>query len=69
MFDDHDSYSVELKQRYLINCIIERLNDYANTNIRYMYDHDNPILRLADDDTLSDNYCMKKEKITVDMLR
>ena len=69
MFDGHDSYSVDLKQRYLIHCIIERLNDYANTNIRYMYDHDNPILRLADDDTLPDNYCVKKEKITVDMLR
>ena len=69
MFDDHDSYSTGMKQKYLIECVIERLRDYRYSNPRYMYDHENPVLKLADDDILPASYFVSKEIITGDMLR
>ena len=68
MFDEHEEYSLGLKQRYLIRCVIERLDKYENSNVRYMYDDDNPVLRLKDDDTLESAFCITKETITADML-
>ena len=52
MFDDHDDYSDALKQRYLLRCVLQRIYQYQISNPRFMYDHDNPILRLADDYTI-----------------
>lgn len=69
MFDGHDSYLVDLKQRYLIECVLKRLIDYANIDIRYMYDDDNPVLRLSDDDILPATCFVAKEEIVEDMLR
>lgn len=68
MFDDHDNYSDTLKQRYLLRCILQRLYQYQTSNISYMYDHDNPALRLADDYTVPSEYYVGKEKITSEML-
>ncbi len=68
MFDDHDNYSLVQKQHYLIRCVLQRLTLYQTSDIRYMYDHDNPILRLADDFTVPEEYYVTKEKITNDML-
>lgn len=34
-----------------------------------MFDHDNPIIRLTDSDTLDEKYYVSKEEITWDMLR
>lgn len=68
LFDENENYSLGAKRRHLIRCVIERLNNYANSNIRYMYDRDNPILRLGDSDTLDATFFVSKEKITVDML-
>lgn len=68
MFDDHDKYSDPLKQRYLLRCVLQRLYQYQTSNLRYMFDHDNPILRLADDYTIPSKYYVGREKITPEML-
>lgn len=34
-----------------------------------MYDHDNPIIRLSDNDTMEEKYFVKKEEVTWEMLR
>lgn len=68
IFDDHDRYSDTLKQRYLVRCVLQRLYQYQISNPRFMYDHDNPILRLADDYTIPAEYYVGREVITFDML-
>lgn len=69
MFDDHDSYSRSQKQRYLVHCVLERLLQYSGaTSTRYMFDHDNPILRLDDHDILPAEFFVQKELITGDMI-
>lgn len=34
-----------------------------------MFDHDNPILRLADNDVMQEEYFIAKEEFTWEMLR
>lgn len=69
MFDDHDAYSYKQKQKYLIKCTLLRINQYQTSDIRYMFDHDNPILRLGDDYTLPAEYYVTREEVTSEMLR
>lgn len=68
MFDDHDNYSLNQKQMYLIRCVLDRLVDYQTSDPRYRFDHDNPILRVGDNDTLPADLFIKKEVVTLDML-
>lgn len=68
-FDYAEGLPKEGKQRYLLNQALHRLYDYTVTDIRYMFDHDNPILRLADDDVMQEEYFVTKEEITWEMLR
>ena len=69
MFDDNEKLSIEEKAIYLLNQVLNRLYEYFVSDIRYMFDHDNPIIRLADTDTMDEKYFMSKEEITWDMLR
>ena len=69
LFDDHDQYSDSLKKRHLLRCILQRLHQYQISSLKYMYDHDNPVLRLADDYTIPSQYYVGREKITAEMLR
>lgn len=69
MFDNNDNLLLDEKRQYLLYLVIYRLYEYAGTNIRYMFDHDNPILRLADADTMESQFFVAKEIITIDMLR
>lgn len=69
MFDDHDNYSYEQKQKYLIRCVLLRIAQYQTCDERYMFDHDNPILRLDDNFTLPAEYFVSREEVTSDMLR
>lgn len=69
MFDDNEKLSIEEKAIYLLNQVLNRLYEYFSSDIRYMFDHDNPIIRLADTDTMDEKYFMSKEEITWDMLR
>ena len=68
MFDDDEKLETEKKARYLLNQILNRLYEYHTSNIRYMFDHDNPIIRLTDSDTMDEKYYVSKEEITWDML-
>ena len=68
MFDDNEKLGTEQKRLYLLNQILNRLYEYHTSDIRYMFDHDNPIIRLADSDTMDEKYFVTKEKITWDML-
>ena len=49
--------------------VIHRLHDYHYSNSKYMYDNDNPILRLGDFCTMDAKYFVKKEIVTTEMLR
>lgn len=68
MFDDDEKLDTEKKEVYLLNQILNRLYEYYTSDIRYMFDHDNPIIRLTDSDTMDEKYFIAKEKITWDML-
>ncbi len=68
MFDDDEKLDIKEKEIYLLNQILNRLYEYYTSDIRYMFDHDNPIIRLTDSDTMDEKYFITKEKITWDML-
>lgn len=69
MFDNHDTYSYEQKQKYLIRCTLLRIAQYQNSDVGYMSDDDNPVLRLDDNFTLPAEYFVSREEVTSDMLR
>jgi hypothetical protein len=69
MFDANEKLNSKEKKIYLLNQILNRLYEYHTTDIRYMFDHANPIIRLADNDTMDKKYFIAKEKITWDMLQ
>lgn len=68
LFDEKDNLSDDEKKKYLLNQILNRLYEYHTHDIRYMFDHDNPIVRLTDSDTMEERYYIGKEEITWDML-
>ena len=68
MFDEKDSLDEEQKVKYLLNQILNRLYEYHTHDIRYMFDQENPIIRLTDNDTMDEQYYISKEEITWDML-
>ena len=69
LFDSDENLSYEEKQRYLLNQVLHRLYDYSVSELRYMFDHDNPIIRLKDNDTMDEEHFISIEEITEDMLR
>lgn len=69
LFDANDSMTLAEKQKYLINQVLNRLYEYHTSDIRYMFDNNNPIIRLTDNDTMQEKYYIGKEEITWDMLR
>ena len=68
-FDSNDKMELADKKVYLINQTMHRLYDYSTQNLKYMFDHENPILRLSDSDSMSEEYFIAREEITIDMLR
>ena len=67
IFDGKDDLTFEEKQLHLLNQVAYRLYQYSGDS-RYIYDHDNPILRLKDDDNASVDYLVSAEIITSDMI-
>ena len=60
---DGFSYNTQYsKTRHLLHVVLNRLYEYE-FNRRYMYDHDNLILRLEDDDTMEEKYFITEEEI------
>lgn len=68
LFDKNDKFTDIQKKLYFLNQVLHRLYDYFFTNNRYMFDHDNPILRLMDNDTMQSTYFVKSEEVTWEML-
>ena len=69
LFDDIDDLPQTEKSKYFLNQVMTRLYEYATSDPRYLSDNANPILRLADDGTMKEEYFVDKEEITLDMLR
>lgn len=67
IFDGKDDLSVEDKQLYLLNQVAYRLYQYSGDS-RYLFDHDNPILRLRDSDNAPIDFLVSTEIITSDMI-
>ena len=67
IFDGKDGLTIEEKQFYLLKQVAYRLYQYT-ANPRYLFDDDNPILRLEDDDNASVDCLVSKEIITPDMI-
>lgn len=68
VFDQNEYLSNSEKIRYLLKQVLRRLYEYYTHDIQYMFDHDNPIIRLADNDTMQEQYYIEKEEVTWDML-
>ena len=68
VFDGHEEMDYAHKCQFLISQVCHRLLIYQNSHPEYMYDHDNPILRLDDDAIVPASFQYGKEIITLDML-
>lgn len=68
IFDGHDDFSCSRKKQQIVYCVLERLLQYSNTKSKYLFDEDNPILRLKDRDILPSEFFIQKELLTWDML-
>lgn len=68
-FDDNDKMSKLEKQKYLLNRVLNRLYEYSITESEYMFDYDNPIIRLSDYDVMQEEYFISKEEITLEILK
>jgi len=69
VFDGFDELSISDKNINLLKTLMKRLYEYSVTNINYIYDHDNLVLRLMDDDTMIEKYFLSKEEIDANMLK
>lgn len=67
IFDGKDDLTVKEKQLYLLNQVAYRLYQYSGDS-RYLFDHDNPILRLRDSDNAPVDFLVSTEIITSDMI-
>lgn len=67
IFDGKDDLTVKEKQLYLLNQVAYRLHQYSGDS-RYLFDHDNPILRLRDSDNTPVDFLVSTEVITSDMI-
>lgn len=68
IFDSDSEYANDQKSYYFIRCVLLRLIEYYGTNSRYMFDDNNPILRLPDNVNMSPQYYLGREEITRDMI-
>lgn len=62
IFDGFDYKTQYSKTKHLLCVVLNRLYEYE-FNSGYMYDHDNLILRLEDDDTMQEKYFIAEEEI------
>ena len=62
IFDNREQLSYEEKIDYLLVQIAMRIMS------KYQYDHDNPIIRVADDASIPENEIIDVEEITIDMI-
>lgn len=68
MFDDRDDLGNDEKVDYLLVQIAMRIMFYIE-NSKYQYDCDNPIIRIADDASVSESKIDNIEEITLEMIK
>lgn len=68
MFDDRDDLGNDEKVDYLLVQIAMRVMSYMK-NSKYQYDQDNPIIRIADDASVSESKIADIEEITLEMIK
>lgn len=60
--------SLDGKRHHILLKVLKRLYDYSVTNKSFMYDDDNPCLRLREDDRMDSKFMVTKEEVKFDML-
>lgn len=68
IFDDREQLSYEEKIDYLLVQIAMRIMSYME-DAKRQHDHDNPIIRVADDASIPENKIIDVEEITIDMIK
>lgn len=68
MFDNRDDLRNDEKVDYFLVQVAMRIMSYMGNN-KYQYDHDNPIIRVADDASVPENKIIDAEEITLDMIK
>ena len=68
LFDNDEKMSLESKKIYIVNQVLHRLHYYLYSDITYMNDDDNPVLRLKDDEILNNMFFVNMEEVTYDTL-
>lgn len=68
VFDQDENMSELQKRRYFVKQILQRLYEYRTCELQYMSDEENPILRLADEESMPTEFFVSKEEIFVDMV-
>lgn len=68
IFDDRENLGNDEKIDYFLIQIAMRIMSYME-NSKYQYDHDNPIVRIADDASVSESKIANIEEITLEMIK
>ena len=68
MFDDRDDLGNDEKIDYLLVQIAMRIMSYME-NGKYQSDHDNPIIRIADDACVPESKIVNIEEIKLEMIK
>lgn len=68
LFDDRDDLGNDEKVDYLLVQIAMRMMSYME-NSKYQYDHDNPIIRIADDACVPESKIVNIEEIKLEMIK
>lgn len=68
IFDDREKLDNRDKVNYFLVQIAMRIMSYME-NSQYQYDHDNPIIRIADDASVLESKIINIEEITLEMIK
>lgn len=68
LFDTNDKFTDKEKVDFFIVQLFERLREYTGDS-RYIFDHENPILRTDDNFCVSADSLIEVEEITADMIK
>ena len=68
VFDEKDTLDSNAKLEYLLIKLFYRVYEHLTMPEKYIFDNDNPIIRLNDFDRMDVRYFIGKEEITEEML-
>lgn len=68
LFDTNDKFDDREKVDYFLVQLFDRLREYTGDS-RYIFDHENPIIRIDDNSCVSADLLVEVEEITRDMIK